>query len=600
MRTISIRSTAILLLAIAASCGGGGGGGSADSAPRLIDAAWSGNGPSPVAGDLLLLTFDQTVTLATGAVLTDADLALSVGSLGSGSVAPTLLNAHVVQVTLGAGTTFSPGTATIAFTEDNDVVFDPDGDAPLTDVVVTVQNGDGQAPVIAQLTLEGIEDLINGDGAPGGTLQVRRRALSIDVELASAEPVGRYALTIDAPVTVDGVVRAPGSDLAPALTPTSTTGALRLTLPAGVELPTGAMTLTAVVTDATGMPATPVAFQIRTVDDDASRRPLERGQLWFLDLSRDVESFEVQSAPGGINTRLRIVAGANGVPDLEDAFAVIGLRSATPIAAVENGLDSNQVVLARFRTALLEELTRFFDGTSVEFTFDRPGTFPEGRTSVPYADLGFSQICIAGAPVAGPLGTGTLGAAILDLRNATQDDDCQLEFPASSGPQRLGVFAHTFIDVGLQSPGSSEFGLTYRELAPALNGTPIGDDEDDDDRLTGALGDPRAAAIDTAIRNTARLLGLVTAHECGHSMGLVANGPMPAGLFGNDPFNFPPGGGLPDAAASNHINTSSLMAPGAQNVMSAAVDFDLAISPLSMFNTLNLAYLRERVLYDER
>ena len=82
----------------------------------------------------------------------------------------------------------------------------------------------------------------------------------------------------------------------------------------------------------------------------------------------------------------------------------------------------------------------------------------------------------------------------------------------------------------------------------------------------------------------------MTAHECGHSVGLVQNGAMPVGLYGNDAVNFP-------GSTDGHIRTAALFPSGAINVMSPALSYSLAINPATGFNSLNKAYLREQVFY---
>ncbi|MFY9343295.1 MAG: hypothetical protein WAT39_12440, partial [Planctomycetota bacterium] len=96
-------------------------------------------------------------------------------------------------------------------------------------------------------------------------------------------------------------------------------------------------------------------------------------------------------------------------------------------------------------------------------------------------------------------------------------------------------------------------------------------------------------AIDTAIADFARFTAIVTGHECGHSVGLVVNGAMPLGLYGNNP-NFP-------GSSDGHIRTAALFPQGATNVMSPSLSYEASINPASTFNTLNMAYLREQVTY---
>src|SRR5690606_15713828 len=153
------------------------------------------------------------------------------------------------------------------------------------------------------------------------------------------------------------------------------------------------------------------------------------------------------------------------------------------------------------------------------------------NSSVPYSSFSHSRISIAGAPTT----AGVLGVAIFDPSNTTQNDNTLTNFSGT----RLGVFLHTIADSGMGPPTSSLFRQTFGPLAPALGGTAIGADGPDGNRLNGALTDGRAAIIDTAIADLARFTAVIVAHECGHSVGLVRNGAMPTGLYGNDSTNFP-------------------------------------------------------------
>jgi hypothetical protein len=90
----------------------------------------------------------------------------------------------------------------------------------------------------------------------------------------------------------------------------------------------------------------------------------------------------------------------------------------------------------------------------------------------------------------------------------------------------------------------------------------------------------------------AGLIAVTVAHETGHSMGLVQDGPMPNGLYGNDP-NFP-------GSTKGHIECSAQLFPSAsQEVMAPAISFEATASPFTGFNQLELSYLRERVFYGQ-
>ncbi|MBK8976237.1 MAG: hypothetical protein IPM29_09935 [Planctomycetes bacterium] len=603
-RARSARSPGIvplgLTLSLLAACGGGGGGGGGTptSGPALIAVTFVGIGATPAAGDRLLLVFDAAVEPVPGASFDDDDVSLAGGSLGTVTAAPASTRPLTIEITLGAGVSFTPGTSTFALGADLDALrATADGARPATATTpLVIRRGDGDFPTIDTLTVESIDGELNGTGPAGGSLQIARTGVRFDVafqDATQAAPPAAVVLSVDGDTLVDGAIVRAGRDLAGALGATTLgTGTASVRVRDGAALPIGARVATVVVIDASGMPSLPATFAFRAVQADAALRPLESGQVWYLSIDRDLESFEVRTRPPFNQPFVAIVAGANGVPDLLDVFTVLGMRTTPGIADIGDGRSSNTAVLDAFERAVLAKLAQLYEDVDVTFTFDAPGTFPSGA-SFAYASFGFSQICLAGAP--NETGSGTLGIALVDLRNAFQDDDCDEDFAGL----RLGVFLHTVANLGLETSNTA-FRLAFRDVAPALGGTAIGGDPLDGERLLGTRQDSRAASIDAAITYLATVAAVVTAHECGHSMGLVANGAMPRGLYGDDPVNFPLSGNQPASNANAHIENQSLFPGSGQNIMSPAVDLDAAQSPDTKFNSLNRAYLREKALYDER
>ncbi|MGE0143635.1 MAG: hypothetical protein AB7I19_10945 [Planctomycetota bacterium] len=589
----------LALLAITA-CGGGGGGGSAanPAPPTLVGATLLQAGPTPVPGDRLLLSLSEVVELAPNAVLDDGDFAITNGSLGTVTTPPTLIDARTIQIVLGNGMVIADASTTIAFAATNDAVTDlsgapADGGAP-----IAVRRGDGRPPSVQSVTIEEIDTALNGGGTAGGTLQVPRTGFSIDVlwfDLGGTMDSSRSLIVADGPVSVAGTLRPAGTGLQDALTITPDGTTTHFRVPSDVLFPVGPVSVTMYAVDATGMPATPRSFGFRTVSANDTLRPFERDQVWYLSFARDLESYRLDVS--GVLPTIEILAGSNGRSDAEDVLAVLGLLSANPIANVTAGVDSNEFVLGVLRDHLITDLERLFDGVPIDFTFASPGTFPPNTPAIAYSSLGFSQICIAGAASTAP--SGTLGAALFDANNQAQNDDCIEDLQG----QRLGIFLHTFAHVGIRAGATSSFRATFAPFIPQLTsgvpaapGVPIGEASQDEERLRGNLNDARTTQIDNALAGLARAVAVVIAHECGHSMGLVANGAMPRGLYGNDSINFPGSG----SGANLHIETPGLFPNGAQNVMSASISYDSAIHPSTGFNSLNLAYLRERALYDRQ
>ncbi|MGC6486502.1 MAG: hypothetical protein ACON4Z_02570 [Planctomycetota bacterium] len=585
--------TALLLLALASCGGGGGGGGGGDdtSSPVLVAAAFAGGSATPSAGDALVLAFSQPVALRTGALLTDEDVTLDAAdTLGDVTAPPTLLSANTVRVTLGAGVQLTPGASSIALSAGNDVVGGASTPPRGGGEPVTINTSDGAAPSIDDVTIADIDDALNGEGPAGGILQVPTNGWELDLEYSdnTAVATSQTVVTADVAVQTSAGSQPAGADLAPYLIEVEATGSeATYRVPSTVQFPAGPLTLTAIVADVSGLSSPPASFSLAVRPFTDALQPFETGanpsQVWFVDFGRDLESYA--TSPGGAGVQVDVTPGPNGVGDFEDLLQVLGLTSATPTPNVQAGMDSNEVVLALFKAALLADLASYYSGANVTFTLTRPPGSFQGSTNVAYGSLGYSAISVAGsADQAG--GSGVLGLAIFDPSNTTQNDNTDDDFFGS----RLGVFLHTIVDSGLRSPSVTNFRVTFDPFTAALGGAPVGDDPLDADRLTGALADARAAAIDRAITDFARFTATVTAHECGHSVGLVENGPMPTGLYGDDSVNFP-------GSANGHIRNASLFPSGATNVMSPGLSYTTATSFDTAFNTLNMAYLREQVFY---
>ncbi len=104
----------------------------------------------------------------------------------------------------------------------------------------------------------------------------------------------------------------------------------------------------------------------------------------------------------------------------------------------------------------------------------------------------------------------------------------------------------------------------------------------------------RRVTLDTTMDILATGLAALNTHETGHSLGLVAKGPPPGGLFGSTTqASFIT---TPTGSKGAHIATEgpNLMesGPGSGN---DSIDINMLLTPF-FFNDLNLAYLRGRVL----
>lgn len=577
-----------LPLLLLCACGGGGGGSVPNVAPTLIGATFVGAGPTPVAGDTLLLSFSEDVD-ATGAILDDTDVTLSAtATLGAVVGAPSQVAARTLSVTLGTGVAFSPGSTTITLSGDNDAVADTAGKLGIPGTPVTIGDDDGAAPTIGNVTIAGVTDDLNGTGLAGGTLQVPVNGWTID--LTYADNVGidsaRTQITADVAVATAAGSKAAGTNLLPYLTPVTVTATeASYRVPNTTTFPPGAFMLHCVVVDLTGRPSGMSSFAASVRPFSDALRPFETSansqQIWYLDFDRDIEALTVTPQPGG--AAVNSVPGANGRSDFVDVLFALGLQNGSPLPNVTPGKNSNQVVQEQFKLQLLLELAGLHGSAPIAFTLTEPSpTASFGTGSVAYANAAYSRISIAATPTT----AGVLGVAIFDPNNATQNDNTRTDFNGL----KLGVFLQTIADVGMSAPSSSGFRMTFDPFVTTVGGTPIGDDAQDGQRLTGSLADARATEIRAAIDDFARFTAVVVAHECGHSVGLVRNGAMPVGLYGNDTTNFP-------GSSDGHIKTTVGFPTNATNVMSPSLSYSGAINPSTGFNSLNLAYLREQVFY---
>jgi hypothetical protein len=579
----------VLLLALGLAACGGGGGSTPNLAPTIVSAAFAGATATPAAGDALLLFFSEDVTLVAGRLLTDTDLTLSGGaSLGAVAAAPTLVNARSVSITLGTGVSIVPGTTTVALAAANDAVQDATSQLGNGGTAVTIATSDGVSPTLSNVTLNDIDDELNGTGPAGGTLQVPVNGFTIDLAYSDNGAIATSSTQITANVTVSTSAGAQiaGTNLRPFLTEVSATNTAAVyRVPTTVSFPQAAVTLTCQVIDATGLGSGTSTFSFVVQAFTDALRPFETtvnaSQVWFLDFSRDVESFTTSAITNGVS--VDVTNGANGTSDAEEILRVIGLLSTSPIPNVNGSQNSNAVVLDQYKAELLAQLASLYSGANVTFTLTQPSGSFGTSSSLAYNAIGYSQICVAGAS----LTTGVLGIAIFDPANVTQNNNCQTDFQG----QRLGVFLHTIADFGMGPPAGSTFRNTFDPLASSLGGTPVGDDAQDGQRLMGTLNDSRATVIAAAIAEFARCTAVVVAHECGHSVGLVKDGAMPTGLYGGDLTNFV-------GSSSGHIRNASLFPAGSTNVMSPSLSYPNAINASTAFNTLNLAYLREQAFYD--
>ena len=180
--------------------------------------------------------------------------------------------------------------------------------------------------------------------------------------------------------------------------------------------------------------------------------------------------------------------------------------------------------------------------------------------------------------------TGVLGRAYFDYRNNNLTERNTTNSPG------LGVFPaemflyQTHIHEQVYPSFQTRFASKFLPLCPGMGGTPAGSDPLDAIVLNASFDYDNAnsserarfATVMNAAEDWSAAMGVILAHEVGHSIGLVAPGPMPNGLFGD---------------SSLHNTYAS-----AAEVMSSAVGYESMATLDYQFRDIDLAYLRQRIL----
>lgn len=392
-------------------------------------------------------------------------------------------------------------------------------------------------------------------------LSVPPFAFTVDVE--AGDPVD-YSLDIAA---TELLFAGPGAvPDAEAIATTSEFGmaTVRWAVPYADRFAPGEYTVRARVRDLSGNSATSDPLTFRVVAPDHDALPFERSHVvWVrLDLDRD----------------------GNGRADFEDDLLALGL------VAAGDPSGTNARMLALMRDGVLAEANRLLHRTaqgaplggesvSLRLTHRRPYGIPH------------AQIAFGGADPEGTRGrrygdasTGILGRAYFDYRNSSITD---LNLASRPG---LGVFPFELflnqaeLHRAVYPSFITTFARRFLNVCPQMGGTAAG--ADPNDRMVLAPGfdyataspaqRARYLAVMSAADDWAVATAIVLAHEIGHTVGLVAEGPNPRGLHG-------------DRSLHNEF-------AGATDVMAAAVGYDALVTLAYAFRDLDLAYLRQRVL----
>ncbi len=376
----------------------------------------------------------------------------------------------------------------------------------------------------------------------GGTQSVDMGSVEVDLSGPAAAP-GPAALLASA--TIDH-------------------GTARILVPASPALAEGEWTLTVRARDLSGNVGVAPPRGFTVAPPTGTLLPFERTQVVWVrgDLDRD----------------------GNGIDDFGDDMLRLGFATAG------DPLGTNARVRDLVLDGILAQANRLYgrgdrgeplDGGSVGLRFAR---------REPYA-LPHMQIALGGLDPEGDKrrgygaeSTGILGRAYYDYRNGNV-----AERNTSNSPG-LGVFPGEMwlyqarIHEQVWPSFQTVFAQRFRPLCPSMGGTPAGSHPLDAIVLAPGFDETTATGAElarwltivSAADDWATVTGIVLAHEVGHSVGLVAPGPAPSGLFGDS--------SLHDTYA------------GAAEVMAPAVGYEAMTTLDYAFRDIDLAYLRQRIL----
>jgi len=374
--------------------------------------------------------------------------------------------------------------------------------------------------------------------------------------------------------------------------------------------------LGAAIEDVCGNQSPPSELAVEIVELTADVDPFDLVDPWVMAYHRDHQTVTWQFDDEG-KAYVDAAFEPNGIPDFFEDLWTAGLGTPQPLpefAAMEcSGFTGGNECLAR----LLLDKTReqayqaykrgpngglLHDSVNIRFWIEGeegapdPDDFEYQYLQGGEGEKSFSLIGFGG---------GDLSQSLVGLSETVDEGNVQNENNAKAlyGCLTTSLVRYFFQLVYEDEDVYALASMALSGIMPSMDGVPIGGLEGDHlvvdfsipvEDLPAAAAE-RRKVLSLALDILGTGLGALMAHEIGHSLGMVAYGPPPHGLFGSEKHaSFV----VNEAGCKGaHLDTEgpNLMAagPGSGNMSSIDMSY-LTTQPF--FNELNMAYLQGRVV----
>jgi len=380
--------------------------------------------------------------------------------------------------------------------------------------------------------------------------------------------------------------------------------------------PAPSVELAACATDVCGQKAAPAGLEVEIVEKTPMLDPFDLEDPWLLVYKRDDYSISLETGEDG-EAWVSSQPESNGVYDFLEDLRTVGLGSPVPLPAFSEMTCGDHTGGSECLARTLLELVR--ENSYVNYGCEPDGTkgiesvnvkfYIEGEPGAPdqaefdYQFLqgeeeakAFSMIGFGG----GDLSKSLVGLSeTCDERNIQNENNAKMGYGCLTSSLVRYFWELLYSDDNVYALAS----LALADILPAMGGTAIGEMEGDHlvidfsipaDELS-PLSQERRMKVETILELLALGLGALTAHEMGHSLGLVPYGAPPSGLFGAEKkADFIEN---PDGSVGHHIDTEGLnlmqAGPGSGNVSTLDPAY---LTSTFFFNELNWAYLQGRIV----